>query len=94
MVRVLPVRRPPKAGFLIMWLILKFISCREFIFTEPEIIGTPSLDPKDQCFHLVAQVNFYYWLKFCLVVEKSNDRLSLSHLDKFSNILPITVNLP
>ncbi|XP_045194034.2 uncharacterized protein C18orf63-like [Mercenaria mercenaria] len=34
------------------------IKCREFIFTEPEVIGTPSADINDHCFHLVAKVSF------------------------------------
>ncbi|XP_060580603.1 uncharacterized protein C18orf63-like [Ruditapes philippinarum] len=34
------------------------IKCREFIFTEPEVIGTPSPDITDHCFHLVAKVSF------------------------------------
>ncbi|XP_052229839.1 uncharacterized protein C18orf63-like isoform X2 [Dreissena polymorpha] len=33
------------------------IKCREFIFTEPEVIGTPSADINDHSFHLVTNVS-------------------------------------
>ncbi|KAL3859485.1 hypothetical protein ACJMK2_009704, partial [Sinanodonta woodiana] len=32
----------------------QIIKCREFIFTEPDVIGSPSYE-SENCFHLITQ---------------------------------------